>query len=57
MFTVDLRQASVGSRRRHVALCRIAHIQRLMRSLVVEAADEIIELALLLKKVVAGRLG
>src|SRR3954453_4062911 len=37
--------------------CRCAHVERLVRTLIVKAFNEIIELGLLLQEVLAGRLG
>ena len=41
---------------RHIELRQVAHIERLVRPLVVEAFDEVIELGLLLQEVAGGRL-
>jgi hypothetical protein len=44
----DLAQAGIGPRRRAVELSRVLHVQRLMRPIMVEALNEVIELRLLL---------
>jgi hypothetical protein len=48
---VDVRQAGVGARGRLVDLRGTLHVQSLVRTLLVEDLDEVIELGLLLKKV------
>ena len=53
----DLAQAGIGPRRRAAELSRVFHVQRLMRPLVVEALNEVIELRLLLEEVFRRRLG
>src|SRR4029079_17593100 len=40
-----------------IAVCRTLHVQSLMRTLIIVAVDEVVELGLLLQEVFAGRLG
>src|ERR1700674_813432 len=53
----DLAQARIGPRRGAVELTGIFHVQRLVRPVMVEALDEVIELPLLLEEVLRRRLG
>src|SRR2546430_226042 len=54
---VDVRQAGVGARRRLVDLRGTLHVQGLVRPLVVEDLDELVEPSLLLQKIGSRRLG
>ena len=51
----ELAEASIRPRGRGIEFGGIAHLERLMRPLVIEAVDELIEAFLLLQQVVRGR--